>query len=33
MVKLINALEGHDDVQHVFVNADIDDEIYERLSE
>jgi YebC/PmpR family DNA-binding regulatory protein len=33
MVKLINALEGHDDVQHVYVNADIDDEIYERLSE
>ncbi len=33
MVKLINALEGHDDVQHVYVNADIDDEIYERLSD
>ncbi|HEY3352591.1 MAG TPA: YebC/PmpR family DNA-binding transcriptional regulator [Polyangia bacterium] len=33
MVKLINVLEDHDDVQHVYVNADIDDEIYERFSE
>jgi YebC/PmpR family DNA-binding regulatory protein len=33
MVKLINALEDHDDVQHVYVNADIDDEIYEKFSE
>jgi YebC/PmpR family DNA-binding regulatory protein len=33
MVKLINVLEDHDDVQHVYVTADIDDEIYERLSE
>ena len=33
MVKLINALEDHDDVQHVYVNADIDDEVYERLAE
>ena len=33
MAKLVNALEDHDDVQHVYVNADIDDEIYERLSE
>jgi YebC/PmpR family DNA-binding regulatory protein len=33
VVKLINALEDHDDVQHVYVNADIDDEIYERLAE
>lgn len=33
MVKLINALEDHDDVQHVYVNADIDDEVFERLSE
>jgi YebC/PmpR family DNA-binding regulatory protein len=32
MVKLINALEDNDDVQHVYVNADIDDEVYERLS-
>jgi len=33
MVKLINALEDHDDVQHLYVNADIDDAIFERLSE
>ena len=33
MVKLINALEDHDDVQSVYINADIDDEIYEKLSE
>ena len=33
MVKLINALEDHDDVQHVYVNADIDDEVYERFAE
>jgi YebC/PmpR family DNA-binding regulatory protein len=33
LVKLINALEDHDDVQHVYVNADIDDEVYERLSD
>lgn len=33
MVKLINALEDHDDVQNVYVNADIDDEVYERLAE
>jgi YebC/PmpR family DNA-binding regulatory protein len=33
LVRLLNALEDHDDVQHVYVNADIDDEIYERLSE
>lgn len=33
MVKLINALEDHDDIQHVYVNADIDDAIFERLSE
>lgn len=32
MVKLIGALEDHDDVQHVYVNVDIDDEVYERLS-
>lgn len=32
MVKLINALEDHDDVQNVYVNADIDDELFERLS-
>jgi YebC/PmpR family DNA-binding regulatory protein len=33
MVKLINALEDHDDVQNVYVNADIDDEVYEKLAE
>src|SRR5262249_7737415 len=32
MVKLISALEDHDDVQNVHVNADIDDEVYERFS-
>jgi YebC/PmpR family DNA-binding regulatory protein len=33
MVKLLNALDDNDDVQHVYANADIDDEVYERLSE
>jgi YebC/PmpR family DNA-binding regulatory protein len=33
VVKLINALEDHDDVQHVSVNADIADEVYEKFSE
>ena len=33
MVKLINALEDHDDVQNVYVNADIDDEVYEKFAE
>jgi YebC/PmpR family DNA-binding regulatory protein len=33
MVKLITAFEDHDDVQHVYVNADIDDEVFERLAE
>jgi YebC/PmpR family DNA-binding regulatory protein len=32
MVKTINALEDHDDVQNVYVNADIDDELFEKLS-
>ena len=32
MVKLINALEDHDDVQNVYVNADIDDDVFEKLS-
>jgi YebC/PmpR family DNA-binding regulatory protein len=32
MVKVINVLEEHDDVQNVYVNADIDDEVFERLS-
>jgi YebC/PmpR family DNA-binding regulatory protein len=33
MVKLINALEDHDDVQNVYVNADIDDEVFEKFAE
>jgi YebC/PmpR family DNA-binding regulatory protein len=32
MVKLINLLEDSDDVQNVYVNADIDDEVFDRLS-
>jgi len=32
MVKLINACEDHDDVQNVYTNADIDAEVFERLS-
>src|SRR5262245_18927871 len=32
MAKLITALEDHDDVQNVYSNADIDDEIFEALS-
>jgi YebC/PmpR family DNA-binding regulatory protein len=31
MAKTINALEDHDDVQNVYVNADIDAEVFERL--
>ncbi|MBM4320953.1 MAG: YebC/PmpR family DNA-binding transcriptional regulator [Deltaproteobacteria bacterium] len=31
MAKLVNALDDHDDVQNVFINADIDDEVFERL--
>jgi len=31
MVKLINALEAHDDVKNVYSNADIDDEVYDRV--
>ncbi|MBI5478672.1 MAG: YebC/PmpR family DNA-binding transcriptional regulator [Deltaproteobacteria bacterium] len=33
LVKLINVLEDHDDVQNVYVNADIDDEVYEKFAE
>jgi YebC/PmpR family DNA-binding regulatory protein len=33
MVKLINALEDHDDVQNVYVNSDIDEEVFDRLAE
>lgn len=32
MVKLINALEEHDDVQNVYVNADIDDSVFEQFA-
>ena len=32
MAKLLNALEEHDDVKNVFTNADIDDEVFERVS-
>lgn len=32
MLKLMAALEDHDDVQHVYANFDIDDEIMERFS-
>jgi len=31
MARLINALEEHDDVKNVYSNADIDDEVYERV--
>jgi YebC/PmpR family DNA-binding regulatory protein len=30
-IKLVNALEDHDDVQNVYANFDIDDEILERM--
>ena len=29
MVKLMNALEDHDDVQNVYANADIDEAVFE----
>src|SRR5215510_6370772 len=32
MVKLMNALEDHEDVQNVFANFDIDDKVLEQLS-
>jgi YebC/PmpR family DNA-binding regulatory protein len=32
MIKLMNALEDDDDVQHVWANFDIDDAVLERLS-
>jgi transcriptional/translational regulatory protein YebC/TACO1 len=31
MVKLLETLEDHDDVQQVYSNADISDEILERI--
>ena len=33
MVKLMQALEDHDDVQNVYVNSDIDEEVFDRLAE
>lgn len=32
VVKLINILEDHDDVQNVYVNADIDESVIEQMS-
>jgi YebC/PmpR family DNA-binding regulatory protein len=32
MVKLMSALDDHDDVQNVYGNADIDDDVYERVA-
>jgi transcriptional/translational regulatory protein YebC/TACO1 len=32
MIKLIQALEDHDDVQNVYANYDIDDALMEQLS-
>ena len=32
MVKLISQLEDHDDVQNVYVNADIDDAVFEQFA-
>ena len=32
MVKLLNQLEDHDDVQNVYANSDIDDSLFEQLS-
>jgi transcriptional/translational regulatory protein YebC/TACO1 len=32
MLKLMNALEDNDDVQNVYANFDIDDDVLERLS-
>jgi transcriptional/translational regulatory protein YebC/TACO1 len=32
MVKLVQALEDHDDVQSVYANYDIDDALMEQLS-
>jgi YebC/PmpR family DNA-binding regulatory protein len=33
MVRLVGALEDHDDVKNVYTNADIDDEVVERVAE
>jgi YebC/PmpR family DNA-binding regulatory protein len=33
LLRLINALEDHDDVQNVYVNVDLDDEVFEGLDE
>ncbi len=32
LLRLLDSLEGHDDVQHVYANFDIDDELMEQLS-
>jgi transcriptional/translational regulatory protein YebC/TACO1 len=32
MMKLVNQLEDHDDVQNVYANYDIDDSLMEQLS-
>ena len=32
MIKLVQALEDHDDVQNVYANYDIDDALMEQLS-
>ena len=32
LVRLIDALEDQDDVQHVWANFDLDDELLERLA-
>jgi len=32
MLKLMEELEDHDDIQNVYANFDIDDELLEKLS-
>jgi len=32
LLKLLDSIEGHDDVQNVHANFDIDDELMEQLS-
>ncbi len=33
MMRLMGLLEDHEDVQHVWANFDIDDELMEKLAE
>jgi transcriptional/translational regulatory protein YebC/TACO1 len=33
LMKLMESLEDHDDVQNVYANFDIDDDLMEQLSE